>query len=91
MSKEDYKRLNYSCNVTYIFLVSTVLIFFRHINCNVVTYFNCSFTQVTINEASLGSIIDPQNVKLELGTLNTTVSDDVESSFNFSPPGSVYL
>jgi len=88
MSKEEYKRLNYSCNVACIFLDSTVCIFFRHINFNVVTYFNCSLTQVTINEASLGSIIDPQNVKLELGTLNTTVSDDGESSFNFSPPGS---
>ena len=37
--------------------------------------------QVTINQASLGSMIEPQTVKMELGTLNST---DSGTSFEFS-------
>ena len=38
--------------------------------------------QVTINQASLGSMIEPQTVKMELGTLNS--STDSGTTFEFS-------
>jgi hypothetical protein len=36
-----------------------------------------------INEANLGSMLDPQNVKLELGSLSSSASNDfVDFVFN---------